>query len=198
MDGAELFSKCLAQATVVVKQVRPEHYANATPCADWHVGDLLDHLLYELGVVPKLLAGDTVEAAADGDENNENVVDEIDIAIELSANWQFAADAAEAVSNEADPDEIAHPTSGDVTNDSYLCQVAIDMLVHTWDLAAAIGMPVVFAPNTALAAYDHAISSANARQTDADDMSLSVDANEPTQIKLLAMYGRSANWHSAS
>jgi len=196
MDGAELFSKCLAQATVVVKQVRPEHYANATPCDDWHVADLLDHLLAELHMVPQLLAGDTVDPGFDEDDGDENVMDKNDI--DLSVNWQAAADIAEAASNQADPDELAHPASGTVSNDSYLHQIATDLLVHSWDLAVAIGMPIVFAPDCALAAYDHARSPDTALP--ADDVTtvpLSIAENAPIQSKLLALQGRSPDWRTA-
>lgn len=196
MDGVELFSKCLAPATVVVKQVRPEHYANATPCADWHVGDLLDHLLGELRVVPKLLAGEKVEATTDEDESGENVVDETDI--ELSANWQAAADAAEAAGNEVDPDEIIHSARGDVSIDSYLRQVATDLLVHAWDLAVAIGMPLAVAPDVSLAVCNHALSSDRAMPPDDDAaVPLAVDENAAPQTKLLALYGRSPDWRAA-
>lgn len=197
MDGAELFGKSLAQATIVVKQVRPEHYANATPCDDWHVVDLLDHMLEELHTVPKLLAGETV-MPKDDDEDGvaENVMSAADI--ELSNIWQAAADISEAASNEADPDELAHPAYGAVTNETYLYQIATDLLVHAWDLAVAIGMPIVFAPDSAVAAYDHAFSADRAMQPDDPDaVPINIDENAPPQIKLLALYGRPSNWHAA-
>ena len=195
MDGVELFSRCLAQATVIVKQVRPEHYANPTPCDDWHVGDLLDHLLGELRAVPKSLVGETVAATMDEDESRENVVDETEI--ELSANWQAAADAADAAASEADPDEIVHLAHGDISSDSYLRQVATDLLVHAWDLAVSIGMPFAVAPDVSLTVYKHALSSDQALSPDdADAVPLDVAEDAAPQTKLLALYGRSPDWRA--
>ena len=197
MDGAELFTKCLAQATVVVKQVRPEQLANATPCADWHVGDLLDYLLAELDSLPKLLAGETPnQTAGDEEDDGDGVAEET--AIDLSTNWQSAADIAEAASAEADLDELAHLSTGDVTNDVYMRQIAVDLLIHAWDMAVAIGMPFVLAPAVASAAYEHVLSSDGARQPD-DVVAapLGVDSGASAQAKLLALYGRSLDWHAA-
>ena len=197
MDGAELFTKCLAQATVVVKQVRPEQLTNATPCADWHVGDLLDYLLAELDALPKLLAGETIALTpGDDEDDSDSVVNET--AIDLSTNWQSVADTAEAASASADPDELAHLSTGDVTNDVYLRQIAVDLLIHAWDLAVAIGMPFALAPDVALVAYDHVLSPDGARQPDyVVAAPLGVDSGASAQVKLLALYGRSLDWHAA-
>jgi uncharacterized protein (TIGR03086 family) len=196
MDGAELFSQCLAQATSVVKQVRPEQFANATPCDDWHVRDLVDHLMAELRAVPKLLGGETIQSTADNDESDEGVVSETDN--DLSFDWQIAADAAENASSQADPEELAHTVGGDVSNDVYLCRIATDLLIHAWDLAVAIGMPIAFALDSALAAYDHSLSPDFAMQPDdACAPPHSIDENAPPQSKLLALYGRSSDWRAA-
>ena len=56
MDGSELFSECLVQATRVVKQVLPGHFANPTPEAELDVRDLTNHMVGLLESVPGLLA----------------------------------------------------------------------------------------------------------------------------------------------
>ena len=39
IDVVNLFGDCLAQATMVVKQVLPAHATNATPDTEWDVRD---------------------------------------------------------------------------------------------------------------------------------------------------------------
>ena len=100
MDGADLFRTCLVRATTVVKQVRPEHFANATPDTDWNVRDLLAHMMRELTALPETLDGvlpGDVTAISDEDLLG---VDDID----LSTNWQAAVDRAERALDDIDPD----------------------------------------------------------------------------------------------
>lgn len=197
MEGPELFSRCLAQATGVVRQVRPEHLANATPCGDWHARDLIDYMLSELVKVPTLLAGAVVELAdLHGDEAEINL-DEIDI--DISVEWQLAADAAELAAAEADPDELAHPADGVVSNDLYLRRVATDLLVQAWGLATAIGMSLSFDPGAAQAAYDYARALPSVVQPEACAAEpLPIASTASVQTKLLALYGRSPTWRSTS
>ncbi len=197
MDGAELFSKCLAQATGVIRQVRPEQLANVTPCTDWHVRDLVDYMLSELTAVPTLLAGAVVEVADLPSDEAETTVDEA--AVDLSAEWQLAADAAELAAAEADPDELAHPVDGVVSNDLYLRRVATDLLVQAWGLATAIGMSLSFDPGAAQAAYDYAAALPSVVQPEACAAEpLPIASTASAQAKLLALYGRSPTWRSTS
>src|SRR5678816_4317040 len=98
MDGAELFEKCLEQATAIIKQVRPEQMGNATPDTEWNVRDLAEHMLYELSWVPDLIAGRTIEEV--GDKYEGDLID--DGALDLSVKWEQAATKAYLAVTDAD------------------------------------------------------------------------------------------------
>ena len=191
MDAAELFTKCLAQATLVVKQVRPDHYANPTPDADWTARDLVEHMITELSWLPDLLEGQTIGEV--GDKYDADFID--DTVSDLSVVWQNAADRADAAVLDVDPEEVAHLSYGDVSVENYLEQAASDQLIHAWDLAEAIGMSVVFDVDviSVVTAYANRNQS-NMAGSGMFGSPLSVDAAVTAQTKLLALFGRSASW----
>lgn len=194
MDGADLFSKCLAQATVVVKQVRPQHWGSPTPDSEWNVRDLLAHMLYELSWVPDLVAGKTIEEV--GDVYDTELSE--DSGVDITIDWQTAADKADAAVAEADPDEPAHLSYGEVTNDYYLQQQATDQLIHAWDLGKAIGVPVRFDTEAAQVIYDFIKpQQAELVQTGLFAAALPVPDSADLQTKLLGLLGRDAGWQPA-
>lgn len=193
MDGAELFSKSLEQATAVVKQVLPVHLSNPTPDTEWDVRDLVGHMLYELSWVKEMVSGKTI-ADVGNKYDGDLVGDEED----LASRWQVEADRAEMAAEESDPDETAHVSYGDITNDDYLRQVGGDLLIHTWDLGKAIGVTVKFDPEVAQIIYDGVLPTRDSLQASGlFAPPLEVSDSADIQTKLLALFGRDANWKPA-
>ena len=188
MDGAELFTKCIAQATLVVKQVLPSHYANATPDAEYDVEDLVSHMMDAVSSIPFIIGGDEAEReprVADGN---------IDLdAVDTSARWQAAVDIADTVIMDADPEDTIMYNGAEMTVDEYLLQISGDLLIHAWDLGEAIGMHVRFEPTVAETVIEttvlHAQGSGNPRQ--GMYASLKVADNADLQTRLLALFDRS-------
>jgi uncharacterized protein (TIGR03086 family) len=194
MDGTELYQASLAQATAVVKQVRFDHFANGTPDAEWNVRDLLGHMIYELTWLPDILAGLTTDEV--GTKYDIDLIGNDDI--DLSENWQAAADRADLALADIDPDEIAHLSSGDVTIDDYLMQAASEQLIRAWDLGKSIGVPVKFDSQLASIIYEHSESSKQKlRETGLFAAEVEVVGDVDIQTRLLALFGRRADWHAA-
>jgi len=193
MDGMELFEACLGQATGVVKQVRSTHFANATPDAEWNVRDLIGHMLHKLQEMPSILEGEP-QTESDLTYDAELVGDD---SVELSANWQSAVDAAEMALEDADAEDIARLTYGSVIVDEYLAQLASDLLIHSWDLGKAIGVPVKFDNTLAEIIYR---TTAEHKQEFKDSglfsKELEVVGNVDIQTRLLALFGRRADWQA--
>lgn len=191
MEAAELFTKCLAYATLVVKQVQPDHYANPTPDADWTARDLIEHMLTELSWLPDLIEGKTI--AEVGDKYDADFID--GSVTDLSVEWQRAADEADGAVISADVEELAHLSYGDVTVEAYLEQAATDQLIHAWDLAEAIGMNVTFDADVIDAVTAYATQNmSNMAGSGLFGEPLPVSATETSQVKLLALFGRSHTW----
>jgi uncharacterized protein (TIGR03086 family) len=116
-----------------VRAVQPDQWQLPTPCADWDVRTLVNHVVGEALWVAPLLAGGTVADvgdALDGDLLGEDP----------PAAWELARDDALAAIRATDVDaRIVHLSFGDTPSLEYLRQLTADYLVHTWDLAVAIG-----------------------------------------------------------
>jgi hypothetical protein len=59
-----LFARALDEVTVLVESLTPELSRMPTPCPEWTVGDLVEHLVgLNLGLVEALLIGEADNAA---------------------------------------------------------------------------------------------------------------------------------------
>jgi uncharacterized protein (TIGR03086 family) len=192
MDGADIFLRAMAQATAVVKQVMMNQLANDTPDTEWNVRDLVNHMLYELSWTSEIVSGMTLEEVG-----NEYDGDLIEDGASLSSAWQTAADKAELAVGDADLDETAHLSYGDVTIDEYLQEAGNDQLIHAWDVAVAIGMPIKFDPDLARVVYEDAKPRQHEfSQSGLFEGPLEVPDTADLQTKLLALFGRDATWHA--
>lgn len=104
-----------------------------TPCTDWTVRDLVNHVVYEQLWVPDVLARRTIEEVGDKYEGDVLADDPL-------RAWQVASDAARsAVLTPGSTEGEVHLSFGDHPAEEYLRQLTLDLTVHGWDLATAIG-----------------------------------------------------------
>jgi uncharacterized protein (TIGR03086 family) len=135
VQARDLFDGAAEQLVARVRAVPGDAWGAATPCADWDVRTLLQHVVNELRWIPPLLDGATVEEVGDrfdGDLLGDDPV---------GATSEAARDAV-AAAGVVDPERIVHLSYGDVSAAYYLAQVGLDVFVHTWDLARATGQDV--------------------------------------------------------
>ena len=196
MDGAELFSACLEQATMIVKQVLPIHFTNSTPDTEWDVNELITHMLSVLKSVPAALAEPGVEPA--NDILADDTIDQD--ALDFTVHWQLAVDKAEAIIAEIDLEDIFVHNSRQTTVEDFLIEIAGDLLIHAWDLGEAIGMSVRFAPAIAEAVMETTIIPNKTMRSSHTLFTESINppANADIQARLLALFGRSYAWRTAA
>jgi uncharacterized protein (TIGR03086 family) len=116
-----------------VAAVRPEDLTRSTPCSDWDVRALLEHVIGELLWTAPLLAGQTIADVGDRLEGDH-------VGSDAAAGWAAAVGVAQdAVVGVTDWSAPVHVSYGDIPGHEYIDQVATDVLVHTWDLARAVG-----------------------------------------------------------
>ncbi|MFH8607347.1 TIGR03086 family metal-binding protein [Streptomyces sp. NPDC018029] len=117
-----------------VHAVRADQWDDPTPCTDWTVHDLVNHLTAEqLWVPPLVRDGATMESVGDLFEGDMLGPDQI-------ASWDTAAAASRAAFREPGAlDRIVHLSSGDASSTFYCGQMTVDLVVHAWDLSRAIG-----------------------------------------------------------
>jgi uncharacterized protein (TIGR03086 family) len=132
-DVHERYVAALEEADRHVGRIGPSQWTNATPCDEWDVRALLDHLVYETLWVPDLVAGATIEQVGDRYEGDR-------LGDDPAAAWAAAKVAAIDGVRAAEPGVTVHTSAGEVTAESYLTEMLFDASIHGWDLAQGIGV----------------------------------------------------------
>jgi uncharacterized protein (TIGR03086 family) len=187
MDTNTLYHRAVDFFVDRVKAVRDEQWGDPTPCTEWTVRDLVNHVTSEdLWTVP-LMEGATIEEV--GDRFDGDVLGEDEIGAALAA----ARNAVSSVATQLPLGGTAHLSFGEAPKQEYAMQLAADHLVHGWDLAAATGGDTRLDPELVQAVarwfdgYEEAYRQAGAV---AAPRPLTGDA----QHDLLARFGRDPGW----
>jgi uncharacterized protein (TIGR03086 family) len=128
-DSVRVLIAALDQAGDVLARVRPDDLDRPTPCTDWTVGQLVDHLVRDVGNFTAAMRGEQADwSVAPGSPPEGFVAIFRAGADDLVHAWHQAADDVPANPDAQTP----------------------EFAVHTWDLASAIGIPTdTLAPEVA-------------------------------------------------
>jgi uncharacterized protein (TIGR03086 family) len=185
IDIRDAYRRALDAFGQHVHRVRADQWDLPSPCADWNIHALVNHLVNESLWAPHLLAGRTVAEVGDvfeGDLLGDDPVKAFDMA---AAGAVLAAYDGGALSR------TVHLSFGDVSGGEYLNEMFADALIHAWDLARAIGAPDRLDPELVDACAEWFADAEDAyRQAGVigDRPSLPPDADP--QSRLLAGWGR--------
>lgn len=135
VDIRDAYRRALDDFGRKVHFVRPDQWDLPTPCADWDVHALVNHMVCECLWAPELLAGRT--AAEVGDELDGDLLGDDPV----KAFETAAAAAVLAAYDDGATRRTVRLTFGDVPGEEYLYELFADALIHTWDLARAVGLP---------------------------------------------------------
>jgi len=136
----EAHGRALADFDRLVRAVPADRWDSPTPCAEWSVRDLVEHLVTEQLWVPPLLAGQTIAEVGDrfaGDPLGSDPV----------AAWRGGADAARRAWLEPGVlDRSVHLSYGTDSAVNYGWQMTMDLAVHGWDLSVGSSADPAAAP----------------------------------------------------
>ena len=141
-DLIALFNGSLDRFLDRVARVDDGQWSMATPCTEWSVRDLVNHVTYEQLWAPHLVAGETV--AEVGDRYGGDV-----LGSDALATARSAADGSQTAFGAADLDATVHLSYASVPCREYLTQMLTDAEVHGWDLAVATGQDPTIDPAVA-------------------------------------------------
>lgn len=114
-----LLSRALDQVGDVLTRVRAENLADPTPCRDWSLGQLIDHVVADCRNFRSMLLGEQIDWAGAPEHVREGWAETFrEAGDDLVHEWHQLGDEESPV----DPG----------------MQIA-EFAVHTWDLATAIG-----------------------------------------------------------
>ena len=165
-------------------RISPTQWSAETPCAEWDVRTLVNHIAGEYVWMPELLAGKTIAEVGDRFEGDLLGDDPAGRLIEARDMAMAALEAPGAL------ERTVHLSFGDVPATEYAKQMAIDSTIHAWDLARATGGDEQLDPELVELDYaelrrsgeDWRSAGLFGAQTDA--------ADDSTQARLLALTGR--------
>jgi uncharacterized protein (TIGR03086 family) len=155
-------------------QVSGELWAARTPCPDWTVRDLVEHVLKAQRGYAGLLGYD-LSAAVDWPEVRDGMAHALE-------------------TDDAFDTSVEHPVLGVIPKAQALGIVTNDLLVHTWDLARAIGGDERLDPGAVAACYEvvAAAPQESVRGPKVWGELIEVGPDADLQTRLLAMVGRRA------
>jgi uncharacterized protein (TIGR03086 family) len=159
-----------------------------TPCSEWNVRQLANHVVgEELWTVP-LMRGATIEEV--GDKFDGDVLGDDPQAVARSA----AEEAATVVSETLPSVGKVHLSYGQEDASEYVYQLAADHLIHGWDLAAATGGNTTLDPELVEAVASWFASREEGyRSAGAIGPRVAPQSGDP-QTDLLAGFGRTVDW----
>jgi uncharacterized protein (TIGR03086 family) len=136
MDVVEQLDEMGPLLAGTVGGISADQLDNPTPCADFTVRGVLEHMI----------GGATMFAAAfRGEAPGEPATDDV-----LAAFGPTLTDLAEAIQAPGALDRTVAAPFGDVPGETFARFVVLDGLVHGWDMATATGQP--YEPSDALVA----------------------------------------------
>jgi uncharacterized protein (TIGR03086 family) len=123
MDSVVLFNRAATNAALMVEQVRPEQRHAPTPCTEWDVDALIVHMAGGTGYLLEALG---LDAAPVGTNDG-----------------SYRGAVARCVESLREPGALdgrcMSPAGFEWSVGEAAAGTAMDQLVHTWDLAVAIG-----------------------------------------------------------
>ena len=140
MELGTLHSGTVSAWNGVVEQVGADQWQRPTPCTEWSVRELVNHVVGEDLWTAPLVQGSTIEEVGDRFDGDL-------LGADPTARARAAADeAVAAVADRLPHGGTVQLSYGEEQLDEYVYQLATDHLIHAWDLAVATGTDVTFDP----------------------------------------------------
>jgi uncharacterized protein (TIGR03086 family) len=183
-SATELILDALADFGSRVRAVPADRWKAPTPCREWTVRDLVNHLVGEHLWAAHLLRGESLDEVGDRYDGDLVGADPV-------AAWA----AAEASSRAAwqglvSPDQPVTVSAGQTSAEAYAEEMLLDLVVHGWDLARGAGQDETMDPR----ARDHLLAFVSANVDSWKDAGIFAPPVQTTsadpQDRLLALLGR--------
>lgn len=188
-EGLQRYEQAIAGFDRRVQMITDEQWTLPTPCTEWDVRALVHHLVYECRWAPPLMAGATPDEVGDAFEGDL-------LGADPKRAWgEAVAEARTAFAPDGALERTVHLSFGDVPGSEYLDQMTTDLVVHTWDLAKAIGHDDELDP--ALVAWVWKVWSDReemVRNSGVFGAQVPVPDGADQQTELLAFFGRRRDW----
>ncbi|MEE8517641.1 MAG: TIGR03086 family metal-binding protein [Dehalococcoidia bacterium] len=188
-DPAGAYARALDATRRFVAAIPDGKWEVPTPCTEWDLRALVNHIVYGTIWIEDIFAGKTLADVGDkfdGDLLGDDA---------LAAYDASVASAKAAISAPGAMETVCHISRGDVSGAEYATSMFTDVLIHGWDVAKAIGVDATLDPELVEVCYSLVEPrKERLRQSPAFGAGNNVEAPEEAdlQTKLLAVLGRRA------
>jgi uncharacterized protein (TIGR03086 family) len=182
MEVLDALDASFDHAEAVVAAVKPETLGDPTPCTEWDVRQLVDHMRGTLVAFKSLLAGGEITG---GPESKDPVADFKLAAVELREIWH-QPDAFDAV--------LVDGPLGGMDKEAVARLNMQELLAHSWDLAKATGQDPTLPPKALAqvlpAARDDKSAEYRSESSGMFDGGVGVGADASPSDEFVALLGR--------
>jgi uncharacterized protein (TIGR03086 family) len=183
----ELYVRAMRATRAYLNAVGAQHWHDPTPCTEWDLKQVANHIVGENLWAAELFPGKTIAEVGtrlDGDLAGDDP----------AAAYAASVDAATAaVSAPGAMEATCHLSFGDFSGSDYAAQLMLDTLVHGWDIAKASGQDTRLDQELVAACLPVATQLATQfRSAGVFGEDLPVPAEADAQTRLLAVLGRRA------
>jgi uncharacterized protein (TIGR03086 family) len=182
VDDLTVLRSAYGRLRALAAATTPHDLSRPTPCADWDVRALLDHVVAGQGGLVAVLRGDAPDWS-DGDRLGDDPAGAVDAALEAALAAFSAPGAVEATSEKLPGMRIVD-------------FAAADAVVHGWDLATAVGRTLDLPDDVVRVVHDRWSGGAaeTGRQYGAFGPEVPVQEDRPLLDRLVGALGRDPDW----
>jgi uncharacterized protein (TIGR03086 family) len=187
-DRGKFYARALDATRVFIAGIKPDQLEAPTPCAEWNVKQLMQHVISGTIFIEDMFDGKTVDEV--GDKYSGDLVGS-----DPSGAYNSAADAAKkAIDKPGAMEQTCHLRRGDMTGAAYVTSMFTDVLVHAWDVAKATGQDTKLDPELIAASYAIMLPRQDSLPVEAFGTDQEITDSADLQTKLLGLLGRSVDW----
>ena len=186
-NPVELYEAAVQEMLPIIGTVASGQLADATPCSEWSVKNLINHNLKVARFTDAVLSGDSASdpmevMRVDGDLPSEGAGEAFEAA---------TGGVLQAIKAPGFMDKAIQTPMGEMPAAHLLMRMFGDMVIHKWDLAKATKQDTSLDASLAEACYNVVLPGiAQAQETGAFGPGVEVAANASIQDKLLGLTGR--------
>jgi uncharacterized protein (TIGR03086 family) len=170
-----------------INGVKTDQWHGPTPCSEWDVKQVANHIIGENLWAAELFHGKTIAEVGDRLDGDLAGADP------AAAYAASVGSARQAVAAPGVMEVTCHLSFGDYSGSDYAAQLFMDLLVHGWDIARATGQDARLDPDLVQACLpiaEHLTMQFRSAGVFGENLSVTADADP--QTKLLALVGRRA------
>ena len=188
----EKYEMAMRAADRVIRDITPDQYGASTPCSEWDVRQLVNHLVFGNWMFARAAGGERVAIEGDEDDGDDDELPDM-LGDDPPMAFRDSADAVVAAWRRPGAvEQVCHLPFADLPGAAAMRIHFKDVVTHTWDLARATGQDEDIDPELASEALEisRAVVNDELRELGAFAPAVDVGDDAPVHHQLVGFLGR--------